>query len=87
MAEKKEKSDVSKAPKVKEKFMLEVQCLIPSIMYLETWAEDEKEALKNLELGKSLTSSVPAKQFQTKARFQKVKIKNIQNMIKLTKNY
>jgi hypothetical protein len=73
--------------KRKSIFVIEVECMIPSIMYLETWAQDENEALNNLEQGKFLREKSPAKQFQARARFQKVKIKNTQNMIVLNKNY
>ena len=71
----------------KEKYIIEVECLIPSVMFLETSAENEDEALKNLEKGQSLRSYFPTKQYEQRAVFKKVKIKNAKNMIKLNKNY
>jgi len=80
-------SEDSSKSKQNNKFILEVECMIPSIMYLETWAKDEVEALKNLEQGKNIKATNPARQFQARAVFQKLKIKNTQNMIVLNKNY
>jgi hypothetical protein len=75
-------------PKVKRRFVVEVQGIAPVVLQLETWAYDEEEALKQLDNPRLMSIRQKPEIDLTRLRRHKVTIKDaITSLIKIVKNF
>lgn len=82
------KNKSQEKPKVKRRFVVEVQGIAPVILHLETWAYDEEEALKQLDNPRLMSFRNTPNINLSKLRRHKVQIKDaLTSLIKLVKSF
>lgn len=83
-----EKKKQEEKPKVKRRFVVEVQGMAPVRVQLETWAYDEEEALKALENPRLMNLRERPAIDLPRMRRQKVTVKDaITSLVKIVKNF
>jgi hypothetical protein len=75
-------------PKVKRRFVVEVQGIAPVVLQLETWAYDEEEALKQLDNPRLMSLRDRPDIDLSRLRRHKVTIKDaLSSLIKIVKSF
>jgi hypothetical protein len=79
---------VKEEPKKKEHYFIVLEGMVPVTLQLETWAEDEEEALKNLDILALVKIREPPKIDLPRLQRKKVTIKEaFTSLIKIVKSF
>jgi len=88
MAKEKDKPKPKEKLKKKERYFIVLEGMAPVILQLETWAEDEKQALENLDIPSLVRFREPPRIDLPRLHRKKVTIKEaFTSLVKIVKSF
>ena len=88
MAKEKDKPKPKEKPKKKERYFIVLEGMAPVTLQLETWAEDEKQALENLDIPSLVRFREPPRIDLPRLHRKKVTIKEaFTSLVKIVKSF